>query len=373
MGYRYDEGVKPLLWPRLSGQENGGAGGKEAGGHANHLELVPPELALTSGFTFMKPFLERRIRSDACLKRQELITKKSSRQREPSDWSNAEKAAFEVEWYENQVEWIETIHQMCGEPIFWDQIAAWPAPFLRGEPGPHEKRAEEEYQEYKPTRMQKLLKQDSTVKQELEDRLAWAREKDRSEYAEWKSLTDFARDVLEGNRTSYLRVLEEIAPMEDLLTLGSGLEFNVLDAETVEVELDVNSGGIIPKESKRMTEEGVLSHSRFSAEAYHELERKYVFGSVFRIARELFALLPLESVLIHARDTKVNPETGLEEYVTLLSVRFDRSVLTAKHLDPDFDPDSGHNPGTHMLDAFPHHMQFEASTGFKPVEPLSRS
>lgn len=313
---------------------------------------------------FMKPFRERHIQSDVCLKRQELIAKKSSQHRNGADWTEAEKAAFEAEWYENELAWIETIHHICGKPVSWEEIAAMPAPFVRGEQGPHERQIEAEYTEYKPTRMQKLLKQEAIIKQEMEERLESARDKDRQEYAGWKSLTAFAQDILEGNRTAYLRVLEELAPIEDLLSLGSGMEFSVLDAESVEVELDVNLGGIIPNESKRLTDEGSVIRTRFSPGEYHELELKYVCGSVFRIARELFALLPLTTVLVHARDTMANLESGQEEYVTILSVCFDRQGM------PREEPALA--PGQLLLEPFSHHMQFETSTGFHPVDPVTR-
>ncbi|MCJ8011626.1 hypothetical protein MUG84_07660 [Paenibacillus sp. KQZ6P-2] len=368
MGYRSNDGLKSYIWPRLSSHGNGG--GSIESDEGQQLSAAPPVFTgqavtgVVAGFTFMQPFLSRKIHSDACLKRQELIAKKNSRQKLQADWSDTDKSAFEIEWYKNQLEWIETIHQICGESVDWERLAASAPPFRRGESGPHEKLAEAGLADYKPTRMQKLLKQDAAVKQELQDQIALAREKDQQEYLEWKSLTDFAMNILEGNRTVYLRVLEEIAPLEDLLALGSGLEYTVLSAEAVEVELDVNSGEIIPHESRALTEDGVLSRSRLSKEEYHELERKYVCGSVLRIARELFALLPLTTVLIHARDTKANLETGQEEYVTVLSIRFERNALSKVNLDQEAGPQ--------LLTHFEHHIQFDASTGFDPVEKLSR-
>ncbi|WP_136606656.1 hypothetical protein [Paenibacillus dokdonensis] len=319
--------------------------------------------AAVSGVSFMQPFLDRRVQSSACLKRQELIFKRNVRQKEQADWSEAEKSAFEVEWYENQLEWITSIHQICGEPISWDQIAAAAAPFRRGEAGPREKLAEENYRDFKPTRMQKLLKQDAGMMQELSDQITQAREQDQQDYLQWKNLTDFAHSILEGNRTAYLRVLEEMAPLEDLLTLGSGLEFNVLNAAAVEVEMDVNSGQMIPVESKQLTEEGILTASPLNIEEQHEMERKYVCGSVLRIARELFAVLPLDTVLVHARDTKVVRDTGQEEYVTVLSVEFERGMLSNVDMEQEACPQ--------LLEQFRHHIKYDSSTGFGPVEQLT--
>ncbi|MDR0270253.1 hypothetical protein [Paenibacillus sp.] len=316
-----------------------------------------------SGFTFMQAFFDRRKESSVCLKRQELLARKKSRNIEQAEWNDSEKHAFEAAWYDNQLEWIASIHRICGEPINWEQIAASAPPFPRGEKGPNEKLAEKSCLEFKPTRMQKLLKQDAAIRQELEEQLEMAREQDRQDYMQWKSVTDFAHSIREGNRTAYLRVLEEIAPLEDLLTMGSGLEFTVLNTAAVEVEMDMNSGQVIPHGSKLLTEEGIFKESPFSIEEQHELECKYVCGSVIRIARELFAVLPLDTVLVHAKDTKMNLGIGQEEYVTVLSIQFDRDALSEMDTDREASPE--------LLAPFLHHIKFDAATGFDPALQLS--
>lgn len=311
--------------------------------------------------TFMQPFFHRQMTSETCRRREELLSRNAWRQCE-ADWSEAEGTAFEAERYRHRLELIESVHHICGEPVDWGLIAALAPPFRRGEKGPREQLAETRYAEFKPTRLQKLLKQDAAIRQELEEQLALAREQDRDEYAAWKNATDFARDILEGNRTAYLQVLEEFVPLDDLLALGSGLEFIVTDPKTVAVELDVNSGQIIPHESKRLTEEGDLAAAPLDAEARNALEYNYVCGCVLRIARELLAILPLETVLIHARDTKMNRDSGQEEYVTVLSIRLDRDGLSRLNVDPGSYP--------RLLGHFLHRIRFDPAGGFAPVEQL---
>ncbi|MEK4359296.1 hypothetical protein NYE48_19790 [Paenibacillus sp. FSL M7-1455] len=311
--------------------------------------------------TFMEPFFHRQNSSGPCRRREELLDRHVWRQK-GTERGEAGKAAWEAERYADRLELIQSVHHVCGEAVDWSRIASLAPPFRRGEKGPREQAAETRYAEFKPTRLQKLLKQDAAVRQELEEQLAQAKEQDRREYAAWKHATDFARDIMEGHRTAYLRVLEEFAPLNDLPALGSGLEFVVLDPKTVEVELDVHSGQIIPHESKRLTEEGELAAAPLDAEARNALEYEYVCGCVLRIARELLMILPLETVLVHARDTKMNRDSGQEEYVTVLSIRLDRDTLSRLDVAPGSYP--------RVLGHFTHRVRFDPAGGFAPVEPL---
>ncbi|OZB90615.1 hypothetical protein CJP46_32845 [Paenibacillus sp. XY044] len=273
----------------------------------------------------------------------------------------AEKLSFEADWYDNQLEWIATIHQMHGEPVFWDIIAAMAPPFPRGEEGPKEKLAAHNLAAFQPTRIQKLLKQDAMIREELERQVQLAREEDRKDYLQWKAANDFAHDILDGNRTAYLRVLEEMAPLQELAMLGSGLEFSVRSSSEVEVELDVNSQQVIPREAKVRTEGGVAS-LELSAPERNDLELDYICGSVLRIAGELFALLPLDTVVVQARDTKMNGKTGQEEYLTVLSIRIDRKFIAGHH--------TGRERSLEVLTHCPHRIAYDPGTGFEPVDEL---
>ena len=50
---------------------------------------------------------------------------------------------------------------------------------------------------------------------------------------------------------------------------------------------------------------------------YFELQQDYVSSCILRIARDLFALLPLIMVIIHAYH-QLNTETGHEERILIL-------------------------------------------------------
>ena len=79
-------------------------------------------------------------------------------------------------------------------------------------------------------------------------------------------------------------------------------------------------------------------------------------------ARETFALLPLPVVFVHVADGRVDPATGHEGYVPVLSAAFDRESFAALNLD-GVDPSSA-------VESFEHAMVFTKSKGFAPVTPL---
>ena len=97
---------------------------------------------------------------------------------------------------------------------------------------------------------------------------------------------------------------------------------------------------------------------------FYEIYQDYVCGCVLRIARELFALLPIEMTVITANGKAVNTKTGYLEDQPILSVAIPRETLSGLNfnlLDPS---DSMAN--------FVHMMKFMKTKGFQQVETLSR-
>lgn len=95
---------------------------------------------------------------------------------------------------------------------------------------------------------------------------------------------------------------------------------------------------------------------------YYDLQQDYVCSCAIRIARNLFTLLPLHTVIAHAADNQLNTATGYNEQVTLLSIKFDRTTLNGLNVDLIDCSDSMAN--------FPHHMKFLKTKGLQGVERI---
>ncbi len=179
---------------------------------------------------------------------------------------------------------------------------------------------------------------------------------------EWQETHDFAEKVIRGDIDSYLAVIEEAKPFEDLTDFGSDFEYGTEDPRIMEIEFCVKSDEVIPTEELILNEDGSLKEKAFTKTAYYDLVQDYVCSTAIRLARELFAALPVEEVLVHAVDQIVNTATGRDEECTLLSVRFLRTGFMDINFDR-IDPSD-------FVCSFENHMKFLKTKGFQPVEPL---
>jgi len=124
------------------------------------------------------------------------------------------------------------------------------------------------------------------------------------------------------------------------LYYGSNYEFGTDDSKKIEVEFNVNIDALT--EARR----------ELNNTEYNFLLQDYVCSVCIRIARDMFALLPIKNTIVH---TVLNG-------ATILSVNFDRqglSKLKFGYIDP-----------SDALKQFECNMNFNELTGFSPVNNL---
>ena len=157
---------------------------------------------------------------------------------------------------------------------------------------------------------------------------------------EWNYYKARAEAVFNGDLDTYLEIISDVNPFDDLLAYGSGFECGTNDPRVISVRFKVNSETVLPPPS------------RLSSEQYNELLQDYVCAVSIRVARDLFALLPLRHVIVDA-------ENG-GSYI--LSVDFERNEFQRI----DFENADASNTVTE----FAHRMSFDARTGFTTIETL---
>lgn len=298
---------------------------------------------------------KRKYNSKAYERRQE-IQKQKEKQRIDD--------ALAVEEYNNLIEILKGIHKECDEQVDWEQIHSLKEPFNPNGIGPKEAKALEELENYKPGFAERLFKsQAEKKKQELERKVEEAAKEDAMDYEEWKNLHILSERVLNGEVDAYLQVIAEMNPLGDLLDFGSNFEFGADNAHSMEVEFTVKSDKIIPDYSLSLTKTGKLSRKKLTKTAYYSLVQDYVSSCSIRIARDIFALLPLDTVVVHAVDNVLNTQNGHVEEVTILSVVFRRDILNSLNLEL-IDPSDA-------INNFKHNMKFLKTKGFRPVERIT--
>lgn len=149
----------------------------------------------------------------------------------------------------------------------------------------------------------------------------------------WTYFHNVSAKVLSGDIDTYLQVINDINPLNDLLDYGTGFEFGTDSPLKMEVEFQINSDNInMPKNSTEYQD--------------------YVCSVAIRIARDIFALLPVQKVIVHATN---NGED-------ILSVCFDKetfSDLKFSFIDP-----------SNVLRNFKCNMNYTESKGFTEIERL---
>ena len=177
---------------------------------------------------------------------------------------------------------------------------------------------------------------------------------------QFKDLQPFAQSVLAGDIDAYFNVIAEVGPFDDLLEYGSGFEVGTDDPKVMQIEFQVKSDDVVPTQYPDMKTNGELVMKDFTKSAYYELVQDYVSSTMLRVARDTFALLPVQYVLVHAVDKILNPATGNDEEVTIASVKIKRDALATLNFER-IDPSD-------CLESFESNVKFKKTTGYAPVD-----
>ena len=266
--------------------------------------------------------------------------------------------------YAEYLDAIRQIHLTCEPVIDWNSLASGEPPFASGQIGPNENAALDAYNKYQPSFTDKLLHHDESEakKKELLDAIAAAKEQDAELLENWTEMHGFASEILKGNIDAYLDVIEQANPFEQLLDFGSDFQFGTESADRMEIEFRVKSETVVPKETAELTASGKLSVKEMTKTQYFDITQDYVCSTSIRLAREVFAMLPVKYVYIHAVDMQLNKATGNDEEMDILSVAFEREQFHKANFARLDHSD--------FIGTFPHNMRFKKTAGFEPVERL---
>lgn len=218
--------------------------------------------------------------------------------KEQAKLSLQERARMEVEAHENLIEVLLSVHRESSPHFDWMAlVAALPVHKAKGQ-----------------------------------DAEAYARD-----YADWESMRSLSRRVLSGDSQAYADALSKLSAFGELSTLGSSISFRVEHAKLIECELQVCGKNVIPAEVKSLSSVGKVITKAMPKGRFHDLYQDYVCGCVLRVACEVFALLPIDVVIVTTLVPVVQASTGQEANIPVLSAAIPREVidkLDFSRLDP---------------------------------------
>ena len=122
----------------------------------------------------------------------------------------------------------------------------------------------------------------------------------------WEYYHNMAPKILAGDIDAYLKLIYEVNPLDDLLSYGGNFEFGTDNPRKIEVEFTVNEETLYSAKKQMNNIE------------YNTLLQDYVCSVCIRIARDMFALLPISNTIVHA----------VLNGMTIISVDFDRQSLS---------------------------------------------
>jgi len=186
------------------------------------------------------------------------------------------------------------------------------------------------------------------------------------EKSEQEKLKNLAFRILAKEHKAYIEALVEFSPLREISDLGSLLHFTVHSATLIECEMKVNNTKTIPTEVKTLTASGKISIKAMPKGRFHEIYQDYVCGCMLRVAREVFAMLPVETVLVTASADLLDSRTGHTAVQPVLSAAMPRAVIARLNFE---QLDS-----SEALDNFRHRGDFKAtrkSGVFQPITPLT--
>ena len=149
-----------------------------------------------------------------------------------------------------------------------------------------------------------------------------------------------AERVLEGDIDTYFEVINDLNPLDDLIRYGSEFECGTDDPRMLAVHFHVNSKAVLGEARK------------LPRNQYYDLLQDYVCGCSIRIARDMFALLPIRHIVIDAWDAGGD----------ILSVDFKRKEFEKL--------DFATLDASDTVESFEHRMDFTLDGGFKKIEPI---
>lgn len=287
-----------------------------------------------------------------------------------------ERAAYEVHVYENHIDLLLSVHKECSNTWDWDKIRSSEPPIKPTKSHTHEELAQAKLDKFKPGVFGKILGRVESKRDKLVRNVEEAREADEKEYqealqayeqeyADWEAVHELSGRILAGISDAYIDAIRQTDPFTDISELGSSIEFQAESGSLVEATLHVNSEGVIPSEVKSLLKSGKLSVKQMPKGGFYELYQDYVCGCVLRVARELFALLPIEMVIVNAMGSLLNTHTGYMEEQPILSVAIPRKTLEGLNFEMIDPSDSMSN--------FVHRMTFRKTKGFSAIETFRAS
>ncbi len=296
------------------------------------------------------------------------------RRKEFNKMQELEQARFLVEEYETHIGLLTSFHKEATNAVDWNGLIKMPPLPKISYDKSNEISAKHQLDSYSPTFLDKKLGRSERKRIALEEAVKAGIRKDREfndirlaehqeRMAESRELKDLGRKVLEGKREGYIKAVNLFDPFSELYGIGNGISWSFLSPQKAHAILEANSTNVVPKQEKYILKSGKLGEKQMAKGKYWELYQDHVCSAMLRVARELFAILPISEVVIDTQIQMLNPQTGYMENTIVVSALIPKPSLNSlnfQYLDC-----------SDALGNFTHNMSFSKTKGFSKVESIA--
>ncbi len=269
--------------------------------------------------------------------------------------------------YNNFIKAISQMHLSASVYCDWNYINSIKAPYDYNNTkiGPAESKAIMELEKFNSSKVFKALSPFiKKHKNTLESNILTAKKYDTSEFKHWEKLHKLSVGILEGDIDSYIKVIDDFKPFDDITELGSFFIINFNSSQVIEIEFRVNEDSLMPENSYSLGENGQLLETPYTKKEFYSIINSFISSTTIRVARDMFAILPIKTVYVQVIKNVPNTYVGISEVTTVVSVEFTREKLDCVDLN--------NTDATAILENFPHNRNFVVGEGFRAVPRLGR-
>ncbi|MFC4403280.1 DUF4236 domain-containing protein [Gracilibacillus xinjiangensis] len=286
---------------------------------------------------------------------------KQQQEREIAKANQLQQDKYEVDKFESHIEMLTSVHEEVSDTINWEEVAELPRPFSENEDGPNVMEIKDTLSNYKPSWRDKLFNRKEAKIKHWESQIPNAEQNDIALIKKWEDTRDIADRMILKNFTAMEDAIEQIYPFEDIIDLGSTITYEFdPNGDRVSVRLNVENKNAIPEQNLSLTKTGKLSRRAMPKGKYFQLYQDYVCSCVLRIAREFFAITPVDQVKINVYDEATADDNT--DFGCILSANIYRNQIKNMEFNNIDCSDT--------IELFEHNMKFLKTKGFKFIEEV---
>ena len=287
---------------------------------------------------------------------------KALRQQQAAEWAQAT-----VEKYEAHIARLRSVHVDAFEPVDWRALAQ-----ASTEVTPKERpkapvfdaslmrEAEARLRDYRPGCMSFFFRslaraERQALERAVDENRKYSEQGHAVAYEKWQAhcaaldaeeaaervrkqeIHEGATRILAGPCREWLEAFDELYEVSELAEFGTHIQLSLRDDGGVEALVDVLSADVVPSSVLTLTKTGKLSERDMAKTPRAEIYHDFVCGAALRTARDIFAIIPTDTVYIAAIDDWTDPSTGHTGKVPLVSFRLERRVaekINFRGVDP---------------------------------------